>query len=398
MKGIQGKRGSSKSDNPTFTKEISFGSEINPELVGMDITGVKKLVDVFNSQITKGLHFGAQLVMVRHGQVVLDRVAGFANVRKKRPVTKNTLFHCFSITKPFTAICIHKLIEEGKIELDAPVAEYWPEFGCKGKETASIRHVFLHQAGIPSRGIYKQIPLWVNWNWVTKNVANLEAEFQPGSKTSYHLVNYGFILGEVVRRVTGKTIKAYLQDKFLVPLKLEHTYLGLPWKKLSDSARIYSGDSDQDPLVFLFNLPFIRGAVLPAATLNSTARDVATFFQMLINRGKYAGKQYVASSTILDAIALGYKGYDETIEAEMHWALGFHLGGLRRPQDPPGSGMGYRSSLTTFGHFGQNSSMVWADTEYELVVCLMTNRLLSGEENTLRFQEISDAVWDAIAS
>jgi CubicO group peptidase (beta-lactamase class C family) len=136
---------------------------------------------------------------------------------------------------------------------------------------------------------------------------------------------------------------------------------------------------------------------MPAATLNSTARDVATFFQMLLNEGKYGKNQYLKKETISNAITLGYHGYDETIGADMNWALGFHLGGLRRTNDPPGSGMGYKSSLNTFGHFGQNSSMVWADTKHKLVVCFTTNRLLSGEENTLRFQEISDAVWDAIS-
>jgi CubicO group peptidase (beta-lactamase class C family) len=120
--------------------EIEWGEEITPSTVGMNDLGVKKILDVYHSQLSDGLHYGSQLVVLRNGNIILDRSNGLANLQRKLKVTPNTLFHCFSITKPFTAICIHKLIEEGRIELDAPVAEYWPEFGTRGKETATIRH------------------------------------------------------------------------------------------------------------------------------------------------------------------------------------------------------------------------------------------------------------------
>lgn len=192
----------------TLINEIQWGEEVLPSRVKMKDQGVIKIIDVYASQLAKGYHQGSQLVILRNGKIIVDRADGFANVRRKLKVTPNTPFNCFSITKPFTAICIHKLLEEGKIGLDTPIAEYWPEFGNGGKETATIRHTLLHQAGIPSRGLYLQIPLWVNWEWVTHNVANLKAEFSPGSKSSYHFVNFGFILGEVVRRVTGKSIRS----------------------------------------------------------------------------------------------------------------------------------------------------------------------------------------------
>src|SRR5512136_1744167 len=186
----------------TLTKEIEWGEEIIPSKIGMDDLGVKKTLDVYYAQLSEGLHPGAQLVVLRNGHVVVDRADGIANVHRKLKVTPDTPFNCFSLTKPFTAICIHKLIEEGRIDLEAPIARYWPEFGCRGKETATIRHTLLHQAGIPKRGINSQVFLWANWGWVTHNVAHLQAEYPPGSQSRYHLVNSGFILGEVLRRVT----------------------------------------------------------------------------------------------------------------------------------------------------------------------------------------------------
>ena len=212
----------------TLTKEIEWGETIDPSVVGITREGVSKINQVYDMQLAEKLHQGSQLVVLRNGRIIVDRADGIANVKRNTKVTPDTPFHCFSVTKPITAICIHKLIEEGKVELDAPIAEYWPEFGTKGKETATIRHALLHQAGIPMRGLYAQVPLWVNWKWITRSVAKLEAEYPPGTKSNYHFVNFGFILGEVVRRVTGVSIRSYLQENFLGPLKLKNTTLGLP--------------------------------------------------------------------------------------------------------------------------------------------------------------------------
>jgi CubicO group peptidase (beta-lactamase class C family) len=381
----------------TITNKIEWGEEISPALVDMNESGVKKILDVYHSQLSEGLHPGSQLVVLRRGCVVVDRADGIANVRRKLKVTPDTPFNCFSISKPVTAICIHKLIEEGRIDLDAPIARYWPEFGTRGKETATIRHALLHQAGIPKRGLYAQVFLWANWGWVTHNVASLPAEFPPGSQSSYHFVNFGFILGEVLRRVTGKSIRTYLQENFLQGLELKNTTLGLPVKKQKEAAYIYSGDKDQDLTAFVFNVPFIRSALVPAATLNSTARELAVFFQMVLNQGTYAGKEYLKPETAARAVSLGYEGRDEGLGEGMRWGFGFDLGGSIRPTDPPRNSMGDKSSLATFGHIGQNCCIAWADSKADLVVSFTTNRILSGAKSKEMFHAISNAVWDAVA-
>jgi CubicO group peptidase (beta-lactamase class C family) len=381
----------------TLTGEIEWGEEVTASMAGMSDPGVKKILEVYQNQLSEGYHYGSQLVILRNGKIVLDRADGRANVKRNLNVTPDTLFNCFSITKPFTATCIHKLIEEGRIELDAPIAKYWPEFGTKGKETATIRHALLHQAGIPSRGLNRQVPLWVKWEWITQSVANLPAEFPPGSKCAYHLVNFGFILGEVVRRVSGKPIRSYLQENFLEPLHLKNTYLGLPANKQKNAAYIYSGDKTQSSIAAIFNLPFIRSAVVPAATLNSTARDLAVFFQMLLNHGTYAGKTYLKTETVAKAVSTGYEGYDDLLHEDMRWGFGFDLGGVRKPTDDPKLlNFGYKSSPATFGHIGQNSSIVWADSLKELIVSFTTNQLLSSEKCKEMFRAISNSVWDAI--
>lgn len=358
--------------------------------------GLQRICEVFVDQIARGLHPGAQLVVLRQGRVAVNLAGGWASIRPRRPVTQQTPFLAWSCTKALTGMCVHKLIEEGRIELDAPVARYWPEFGCHGKETATIRHAFLHQAGIPTRGLYTQWLLWPRWEWVTRNVARLPVEWPPGTRTAYHTVNYGFILGEVVRRVTGLPIQEYMRQRFLAPLGMDRSWLGLPQGLAREAAAIYCGDRTQRLAVTIFDIPAIRRAVIPAATLNTDARGLAIFYQMLLNGGQYAGHRYLRPETIAAATTLGYEGYDATLGVHMRWAYGFHLGGLI-PQNPPGPiGMGRGASIRTFGHFGQASCMAWADPAAELVVVFLCNRLLGDLPVGQRWEEISDAVWDAL--
>jgi CubicO group peptidase (beta-lactamase class C family) len=329
---------------------------------------------------------------------MVDLAAGYSNRQRNTPVTPETPFLTFSTSKPFTALCIHQLAEQGRLELDAPVATYWPEFGCKGKQNATLRHVLLHQAGVPMRGLYRQIPLWYHWGWITRSVAALEAEYPPGTKTAYHAVNYGFILGEVVRRISGQPVERYLQENFLDPLDMKNTRLFLPWGWIGRAARIYSAHQEQAGAVWLFSRFSIRHSVVPAASLNSTARDLARFYQMLLNGGEMDGRRYVQPETIHRAVALGSEGMDASIGRVMRWAMGFHLGGIFGGNDPALHPFGTKSTQRTFGHSGQGSCVAWADPEASLVLAFTCNLLQSSDVTSQRCAELANAVWDCIHS
>lgn len=379
---------------------IDFSREVEPETAGMSREGVKYLAHVFEDQLKrKHWHPAAQLVVLRHGRVILDRALGVG--RHGKPVDRDTPFYCFSVSKPFTGMCVHKLIEAGKIEMDAPIAQYWPEWGCKGKETATIRHAFLHQAGIPAPHLYRQVLSWANWPRLMRIIAGYQAEFQPGTKTAYHMLNYGFILGEVVRRVAGQTIDIYFKESFADPLGLAHTRLRSDDRMLRQSPRLYSLCKENRNAAFLFNLPVIRKALIPAASLTSSARGLAVFFQMLLNGGEYHNQQLVKKITIQNAIRSGYLGYDEELRINMHYGYGFLLGNEALIVPDPVTGRvrrayGSRSSLRTFGGLGLGSSMVWADGDAGLVVAFTCNGLHHNEITGERWEEISDAVWEAI--
>lgn len=386
------------SSNLTIDSHLTYSGEVAPTIVGMSESGVRQIVDIFNRQITNGLHPGAQLVVLRHGQVVVDRFGGLANTDRGMPVNADTPFLTYSVSKAFTGMCVHRLIEEGRVEWDAPIARYWQEWGCNGKEKATIRQAFLHQAGLPLRGLNGELLLCWNWRLVMRYVANLKAEYEPGTRCAYHLVNYGFIMGGVITRVAGLRPHDYLRKIFLEPLGMRNSYLGIPRRELRRAARIYCGDPQHRMAVQAFNAPIVRGAIIPAASLNSTARDLAAFYQMLLNDGKYGGQQFLRPDTISAATRLGYEGMDETIKYPVRWAHGFSLGGKLSENPNEVCGMGQKSTIRTFGHFGMASSMAWADPDADIAVAFTCNRLIEDKQANLRWQELSDAVWDSLSS
>jgi CubicO group peptidase (beta-lactamase class C family) len=381
--------------NPTFENPLDFSHETPPERVGMNAAAVRQLAATFERQVAEGQHPGAQLVVLRHGQVVLDRAVGIANTRRRTPVAPETPFLTFSVTKALTGLCVHQLIEQGKIDLEARIADYWPEFGCQGKEKATIRHAFLHQAGIPLGGLYRAGLLCWNWDWTARLVASLPAEFEPGTRCVYHLVNYGFILGEVIRRVSGLRPDGYMRRALFEPLGMVNSWLGLPRREFGRAAQIYLGHASQRLAVTFFRLPHVRGGVIPAASLNSTARDVAAFYQMLLNGGRYGGKTIVRPQTVAFARSVGLEKRDEHLGVDMAWAYGFHLGSDHPNPNTP-NGMGKGSSRRTFGHFGQATCLAWADPGADVAVVFLCNRLLGEPDVSLRWQAISDGVWDAL--
>lgn len=376
-------------------KEITFGLEVDPETVDMTRRGVNRIVALFEQHFADGQHPASQLVVIRHGQVVLDRTLGILRTGRFESVKPTTPFLTFSCTKPLTGVCLHQLVEKGDVDLDVPIATYWPEFGQKGKETATLRHALLHQAGVPTRGLYFQIPTWWNWERVTQHVADLPAEYEPGTKTAYHTVNYGFIIGEVVRRVTGRPIEAYMRDEIFEPLGMENAYLGLPRHETDRAAEVYWGVSDQRNVVLLFRQA--RYSVMPAASLNASAQDLALFYQMMLNGGSYKGHQVLSPETVKTITQVGYAGYDHTLDMYTKWGLGFEVGGPRPPEYADQYiSLGSKSGPSSFGHPGQRSCNAWADAEQGLICIYLTNRLIDVNENNRRWQGMSDAVWDAI--
>ena len=377
-------------------KSISLNSGSSQSSHGMSSIGVKRISELFENQFQEGISPGAQLVVMRDGQMILEQCVGYANTKKKHPISPETRFLAFSISKSFISACVFKLVENDLVDLDGSVAEYWPEFSSQGKEVVTVRQVLLHQAGLPKRGLLGQILNLSNWEKLTDNLAKKKLEYLPGGKTAYHALNFGFILGELIRRVSGMPVDEYLQKEFLLPLKMVNTSLKTTDYGINSYARLYSGTLDHQFVAWLFNSPNVRAAVIPAASLHSTAREIAIFFQMLLNEGQYDGIRFLQPDTVRLATSLGFEGFDEALRRTTRWGYGFYLGGDHTLNPDLPDGMGKGSTINTFGHYGQRTSVAYADKSTGLVVVFLCNQFLSSYNYKNRLREISDAVWDAI--
>jgi CubicO group peptidase (beta-lactamase class C family) len=176
----------------------------------MNAARLKHVTDCVASRL-KDRHFGAQLVVLRGGRVILDRSVGSTN-RGQAKVTPHDRFIVYSLGKPFAALCVHLLAEQGLLSLDKPVCEYWPEYGRNGKQNVTVRQILQHRSGAPMmrRGMRSLLgEVWAIPNWA-KSIRRIEATtpwYTPGSVLAYQFFSYGFICGELVYRVTGKKVR-----------------------------------------------------------------------------------------------------------------------------------------------------------------------------------------------
>ena len=169
---------------------------------------------------------GASVAVMVDGRMVVDLWAGHADGARTRPWERDTIVNVYSTTKGMVAACAHRLIEKGLLNLDAPVAKYWPEFAQKGKERLPVRYLLSHKAGLPA--IREPLPAGTlyDWNAMAAALAAEEPWWEPGAKHGYHAVTFGFLVGEVVRRVSGKSVGTYFRDEIGAPLSLDF-HIGL---------------------------------------------------------------------------------------------------------------------------------------------------------------------------
>jgi CubicO group peptidase (beta-lactamase class C family) len=330
----------------------------------------------------------AQLCVLRDGEVLLDLATG---------CRADDLFWIFSASKPYVAMLVHLLVQRGDLSLDDPVAAHWPEFGQRGKERITIRHVLCHRAGIPvARSVLADGWTMPDWAASVGHIARATPRFPAGQVPAYHIVSYGFILGEVVRRVTGVPVDAALRTLLLHPLGLTDTRLGLPPALWPRHVPIHgTGAAGLTGRAF-FNRRRTRQAVIPAAGVSTTARDLAEFYRVLLGGVELDGVRVLKPETVEEARRPSSDGeVDRFIRLPIRWAQGFQLGGpgseggWRRP-------MGQHSSPLTFGHNGSNCCIGWADPTRGVAFAYLTNLLVPGHEGARHLSDVADAVLAAV--
>jgi CubicO group peptidase (beta-lactamase class C family) len=367
-------------------------AEVDPVEVGLDSKAVEKMWRAARDLYRSGVHPALQLCVRRQGEVVLDRAIGHARGNgpgdgrdsERVLVTTDTPFCVFSASKAVTAMVVHKLHERGLLDIDARVAEYIPEYGVHGKEETTIAHVLAHRAGVPTlprRAL--DVENVGDREYIVKVICDAKPLVKPGTLLAYHAVSGGFILGEIVHRVTGRDIRSVLASEFLDPLGFRWMNYGVAEKDLGEVGFNYvTGPPLLPPLsnlvsrvlgnpidvvVELSNDPRFLTAVVPAANIVTNANELARFFEIFRAGGELDGVRVMEPETIARALTEQSRlEIDLSLGFPTRFSLGLMLGA--KVLSPFG-----RDTDQAFGHLGLINIMGWADPERGLSAGLITS-------------------------
>lgn len=335
--------------------------------------------DAFADGFRQGLEIGAACAIDLEGERVVDLWAGHADPARTRPWQRDTLVNLFSTTKGFTAFCAHKLAAEGKLDVDAPVARYWPAFAQAGKGGLPVRWLLSHRAGLaavsrplPNEALY-------DWDAMCEALAAQEPWWTPGEAHGYHALTFGWLVGEVVRRIDGRSLGTYFRDEFAEPLGAD-LHIGLPATehgRVSDLVPTTSPPSDAEAAHIakaimsepegltaraFANPPSMalgsgtkawREAEIPAANGHGTAAGLATLY----GRAALPDGGGVIDPVWREQVRTeNSRGPDRVLGVETRFGQGFML-----PLDHPNGGA--TLGRGAFGHPGAGGSFGYADPE-----------------------------------
>jgi CubicO group peptidase (beta-lactamase class C family) len=382
---------------------------------GTTARGFEGVRDAFETNFAKGLEIGASFSAYYRGEKVVDLWGGIADVATRRSWDEDTLALVFSTTKGATAMCANKLAQEGALDIDAPVARYWPEFAAGGKGEIPVSFVLSHQAGLAWVDGEMSLDQALSWDPVVDALAQQVPHYEPGSQHGYHATTYGWLVGEVIRRVTGTTVGAYFHTEIATPLGLDF-WIGLPESEEPRVAPLVGGLADpvlaEDPEVRAFvdsimgpdtvlgkalfspggalsgpeiwNSRALHAAEVPAANGIGDARSIARMYAACT--GPVDGIRLMSDDQLRRATTQLTTGPNTVLlDMDIQFGLGFML----------------RSSLIdlggprSFGHFGAGGSVGWADPDAELAFGYVMNRMDMGLAGDARSYDLINACYAA---
>ena len=389
--------------------------------------GFEAVRDAFAANFVDPGEIGAAVAAVVDGRPVIDLWAGLADAHTGRAWAEGTPVLVYSATKGPTAVCILLLWQRGLLDLDAPVAEVWPEFAAAGKGAVTSRHLLTHQAGLPVFDEPIAFPDCHDPDLVAARLAGQTPQWEPGTAHGYHPLTFGWLVGEVIRRVAGRSVGAMLADEVSAPLGLD-LWIGLPPEREASVARLAPGRFDLtgmtpgDPaLVFAaaimdiqsltfrafanppgqfdvesFNAPELHQAEWPAANGIATARALARLY------GELACDRVLSSATLDEASRPQVSGPDRVLALDSSFGLGFSLhsvttgpGGRSRERSSGGSPM-TADAPGSFGHEGAGGSLAFADRSKGLGFAYVMNQLTASLGADRRSRRLVEALYSCL--
>lgn len=349
---------------------------------------IQQILDALTSS---GAETGLQVAVYVDGALVVDAWAGVADPATGSRVDGDTLFTSWSTTKGFVATCLHILADRGRVDYDAPIAAYWPEFAANGKAGVTVRHALAHTAGVPQMPADVTPEMMLDWDAMCAAIAGHAPLWAPGSMLAYHAWTYGWIIGEIVRRVDGRGIAQFAREELCQPLGIQDFYLGIPDSveprvapirqdaRSLEEARNFSEMQRRTmpPQVTnteFMNRPAVRRAVLPGGGGIMSARAIARHYAMLAGGGVLDGVRVLSPGRVEEMRALQTDAVDVISGARSRRALGYGLGG-----DPAQGGSIEQGGPESFGHGGYGGSSGFADPLRKIGFGLTKNLMTAGE-------------------
>jgi CubicO group peptidase (beta-lactamase class C family) len=323
---------------------------------------------------------GAAVAVTVDGRSVVDLWGGHMDGSRTRRWQPDTIVNVWSTTKGLCALCAHRLADRGELDFEAPVAKYWPEFGVAGKESMPVKFLLSHKAGLAAIRRPLKLEDQFNWNKVTDELACQAPWWQPGTKHGYHAITFGWLVGEVVRRISGKSLGTYFRDEIAMPLGAE-AYIGFgseldprvaeilpaaPPKPgepnmlmdlLKDPESVSAKAINNPPNAIgteTVNSRAWRAAEIPGANGHCTARALARIYGALACGGELDGVRLISSANLARCYTEQAKGMDEVLRIPTRFSLGFML-------SQPGAELG--PNQRSFGHPGAGGSLGFADLD-----------------------------------
>ena len=356
---------------------------------------------------------GSSAAVYVRGKLVVDLWGGYADAARSRPWERDTIVTVYSTTKGMTAICAHRLADQGKLNIDAPVAQYWPEFAQAGKGDLAVRYLLSHRAGLPAIKAPLPPEALFDWERITSALAAQEPWWEPGTQHGYHAISYGFLLGEVVRRITGKSLGNYFREEVAEPLGSDF-HIGLDAGHAGRIAQLIAprppppGETDllqemlnQGPesvaakaltnpswtFGVTDNSPEWRAAEIPAANGHGNGRSIARAYAALSLGGELDGARIMSSNAIDRAIVEQSIGHDIVLGVPSRFGLGFMLNSETYP-------MG--TAPRVFGHAGAGGSVGIADPDAGIGFGYAMNQMRSEAGDEYRYLKLLNAVYASL--
>jgi CubicO group peptidase (beta-lactamase class C family) len=372
---------------------------------GFVADGFEQVRTAFEENLNSGADVGASFCATKDGKTIVDLWGGYADPGKTKPWVKDTIVNVYSTTKTMTALTALLIADRGLLDFDAPVSKYWPEFAANGKANIKVSHLMSHSAGLS--GWKEKITKddLYDWNKATSLLAAQAPFWEPGTAAGYHAMTQGYLVGEVIRRITGKSVGTVFREEIAGPLGADF-WIGLP---ASEDARvaelippppgsaIADGDNQNEFQRNMATNPGVdvaetktrawRGAEIPAAGGTGNARSVAEIHTILANGGVARnGKRFMSEAGCRKALELQVEGTDKVMGIPARFGLGFGLAGGVIPLPSPNS--------MFWGGYG--GSIIIIDMDARTTLCYVMNKMAGTTTGDLRGFGLAMAFWDAL--